>query len=200
MDLPGFVLASVALLATPGPTNTLLCTSGALAGFRHSLPLLFAELSGYNLAISTLLIVLGPALASYPGLKVGLQVLCGAYLAYSAYDLWLRSDIGVGASVSQSKVFITTLLNPKGFVFASSVIPGAPLDGFAARLPWLLVLSVLIACVGTGWIYVGAATRKGTDVWPSSALCCQTGALALVTFAAFLWWSAAGLAVSLYGG
>jgi len=61
-----FFLGAVAVLATPGPTNTLLATSGAISGFRRSLPLLGGELGGYLLAIVVLLSFIGPIVAAMP--------------------------------------------------------------------------------------------------------------------------------------
>jgi threonine/homoserine/homoserine lactone efflux protein len=42
MTLLTFLVAGYSLLAPPGPTNTLLATSGAGVGFSRSLPLLAA--------------------------------------------------------------------------------------------------------------------------------------------------------------
>ena len=46
-DKFSFIIVALALLATPGPTNTLLATSGAASGFRKSLVLLLGEFLGY---------------------------------------------------------------------------------------------------------------------------------------------------------
>jgi threonine/homoserine/homoserine lactone efflux protein len=56
-------------------------------------------------------------------------------------------------------VFLTTLLNPKGLVFAFAVFP--PADRLAASLPYAGVFAVLATIVSTGWIGFGAAVRRG---------------------------------------
>ena len=45
-DPLAFVLSVVALLAVPGPTNTLLATAGGLGGVRRAIPLIPAEVTG----------------------------------------------------------------------------------------------------------------------------------------------------------
>jgi threonine/homoserine/homoserine lactone efflux protein len=197
MEILSFALTALALLATPGPTNTLLFTSGAVAGCRRSLPLLAGELLGYQLTIGTLIVVLGPALASHLGLKLALQALCGGFLIHAARGLWMRSAASAKEAVGFREVFLTTLLNPKGFIFASTVIPGDPLTSFPLRLPWLAALSVLIIGVGSTWIYAGTAMQRRTSVWLSGVFCCRAGAVALMAFAGLLWWSAVSSALSL---
>lgn len=60
-----YLLAVAMLLATPGPTNTLMATAGASAGIRGSLVLLLAELAGYLIAIEAIRLLLGPVIAGY---------------------------------------------------------------------------------------------------------------------------------------
>ncbi len=59
------VLFALAVLGTPGPTNTLLAT----AGLRRSLPLIPAEAAGYTIAVLTL----GPVVAGAPLLAGALR-------------------------------------------------------------------------------------------------------------------------------
>ncbi|MFC7692453.1 hypothetical protein ACFQY5_25655 [Paeniroseomonas aquatica] len=73
-----FTLAVLAILGTPGPTNSLLATAGATAGMRRSLPLIAAEAAGYALAILTIGLVLGPVMAGAPLLATALRVAVGA--------------------------------------------------------------------------------------------------------------------------
>jgi threonine/homoserine/homoserine lactone efflux protein len=79
-EIMTFIAACVSLLATPGPTNTLLATSGAEAGWRRSVHLLAAELSGYLLAIATLQFALGPVIASLPIFGAALQAVAAVHL------------------------------------------------------------------------------------------------------------------------
>jgi len=64
-DPVSFTLAVLALLVTPGPTNTLLAASGAIAGLARSMRLIPAELCGYLAAIATLLFIADPAIENH---------------------------------------------------------------------------------------------------------------------------------------
>lgn len=62
-SIVGFAAALLAILVVPGPTNTLLATSGATVGLARSLPLLVCELIGYEAAIAVIRLLMVPVLA-----------------------------------------------------------------------------------------------------------------------------------------
>lgn len=61
-----FTLMSLALLLTPGPTNTLLFVGGATNGLKRSLGLPLAELLGYLAAIHILALSIWPFVQQMP--------------------------------------------------------------------------------------------------------------------------------------
>jgi threonine/homoserine/homoserine lactone efflux protein len=153
-----FILAVLGLLATPGPTNTLLAASGAAVGVRRSLHLIPAEVLGYLCSILVLALVLGPVAQHWPLFGSALRVSCGLWLAFLAWRHWTAAVHGVEPrAVPFAKVFVTTLLNPKGLIFAFAIIPHLAEGNPTAALPYLVGLVALIVAVGTAWIGVGAA-------------------------------------------
>lgn len=153
-----FTLTVLAILGTPGPTNTLLASSGALVGVRRSLVLIGAELAGYTLAIASLHAVLGPLLGAYPEIKTALRLLVGAYLLVAARELWVRRDESMGRAtpVGFKRVFVTTLLNPKAIVFAFGVIPLSQPKA-AAYVGAFLAIVVVVA---SAWILLGTLVGR----------------------------------------
>lgn len=153
-----FSLAVLFILGTPGPTNTLLATSGALSGVRRSLPLIAAEVSGYLIAIATLSLVLGEVLKATPWLATTLRAMIALYLLHAAWTLWQRGAAPAGSeqAIGFDRVFVTTLLNPKALVFAFGVIPlSAPnAAAYVAAFVGFVVLAAL------SWITIGATVGR----------------------------------------
>ena len=161
-----FALAVLAVLGTPGPTNSLLATAGATAGLRRSLPLIAAEAAGYTLAILTIGLLLGPVLAGAPLLAMALRIAVGAYLLLLAVRLWRRGGaaLATGVVIMPRQVFVTTLLNPKAIVFALGILPFAA--GPGVWPPYMLGFLALLVAVAIAWITAGAllgaaAGRRG---------------------------------------
>jgi len=156
-----FIIVALALLATPGPTNTLLATSGAASGFRKSLVLLFGEFLGYMIAIAVLIAAMGPIIARAPNFGLALRIVSGLYLLHVAWKLWGHTEEMLlrKGGVSLRQVFVTTLLNPIALILAFAIIPFGSTGDIWKSAPWLAALSLLIAIVGSCWIAAGSACR-----------------------------------------
>jgi len=153
-----FALAVLAVLATPGPTNTLLATSGATVGLYRSAPLLLAEICGYLIPI---LVIGGPLRSLISGsllATLALRLVAAIYLFTRAVNLW-KVRIGPQPKVVAFRhVFVTTLFNPKALIFALVIIPmEAPDAGL-----YLLAFSLTLPLVGSAWIAFGAAATRAT--------------------------------------
>lgn len=180
-----FVLAIVALLGVPGPTNTLLATAGATAGFRRSIRLVPVETSGYLVAISIYEWVLGPLILASPSLFVVLRLAVSSYLLWVAYVLWSGSGIRFApdtALVTPRKLFVATVLNPKGSVLALAIIP---FNG-RATLVYLLAFTCLAAMLAIGWIVLGSIIGTTAVASKQKHLVPRAGALVLGIFTLLL--------------
>ena len=187
-DPIAFALACLALLSAPGPTNTLLATSGAIGGFIRSLPLILAELCGYSLAILSLAFLIAPLLNVSPMISVVLRLACGAYLIWSAVDLWREGSNALtsGEPVSFRRVFLATLLNPKAIVFALVLIPHLGEQRLVAAAPYLIGLAIMEAIVALGWIGAGALIGDGARGRFGAGAIRRTGASVLGLFGLIL--------------
>jgi threonine/homoserine/homoserine lactone efflux protein len=185
IDLTSFVPAVAAILAVPGPTNTLLASSGARAGVCRSLLLVPAELCGYAFAITGWGFFLEPASAALPWLKPLLRLACAGYLMAVARGLW--RDAGgalTGAGIGAERVFAATLLNPKALLFAVAMFPAAAFRDPVSFFQAMAAFAAVIVPIALAWIGFGSALA-GPDFCRPRTL--QRGAaLVLLTFSASL--------------
>ena len=180
-----FILAVLGLLATPGPTNTLMAASGAQRGVRRSLHLLLGELGGYAIAITVWIEIVGAVAAREPMVAVIAKLVAVAFLLWSAWKLWRnagQADLAA-RGITLGRVFVTTLLNPKALVFAFAIFPGV---GFVERLPYDAVFAALVVGTAIGWMGLGALAQRGAAGWLTSARVEQITAVALAVFGAVL--------------
>lgn len=153
--LATFIAASLVILLTPGPTNTLLAASGAVFGLRRGAVLAFAEAAGYTVAIAffvALAAILPDSGVAMPVLKA----VAATWLLVSAVNLWRRPVRFSGAaeiSAAAWRVFVTTILNPKAMLVGSVVIPSL-MPGHGAKA--VAVYVVLSSMAGLAWLTMGA--------------------------------------------
>lgn len=184
-DLLPFVLAVLALLATPGPTNTLMAAAGAQRGVVRSLPLLAGELGGYFIAITVWIELVGAAVASQPLVPVIAKFVAAGFLVWSAWKLWVNAGHADLAQrgITLGRVFATTLINPKALVFAFAIFPHV---GFVARLPFLAIFTVLVVGTAVGWMTLGAVAARSSSGLLTSSRVERIAAVALEVFATLL--------------
>jgi len=175
-----FALAVLTILAMPGPTNTLLAAGGAARGVRGGLPLVAAEAAGYLLSISLIGVLLRPLVAQAPAFAASLRLGVGVYLLFLAAKLFrARAGAAAAAVVTARRVFVTTTLNPKAFVFALAIVPfqqrgvGPYLAGFVA-----ILVPVSVAWVAVGAVLGSVSARRGRLHWLM-----RTGACVIAAFA-----------------
>lgn len=149
-----FLIATLLLLGAPGPTNAMLWICGAESGIRRALPLVLGALAGYLSAITVIILTLQQLLSIVPWIADLLGVAVAVYIAVLAVKVWRQPEPTRGgvALISLSKVFVVTLLNPKAFVLASSILP----LGHPQIASYFVALSVSILAAGAGWVVLGA--------------------------------------------
>lgn len=154
-----FLLAVWALLLTPGPTNTLLALSGASAGLARSVRLMPAEVAAYLLVTVPLAVFGAEVLAREPLLASAVKLAAAGWVAWLAVKLWrVRTGEADAATVTARRVFVTTLLNPKGLIIGLTLLPRGTAPEFPLHLG-LFAASILgVAAI---WAGAGAMLNRG---------------------------------------
>lgn len=151
-DWMTFIVTTAVILIAPGPTNALIAAACARAGFR-TLPLLvLAELTAYLLSIAVLLTLAGPAVATSPVWGPALKLVSALLLVVIALRLARlkpQKETEEPAEIGPVSVFLTTLINPKGMIFAFAVFP--PPEMVLAHPGLITAFVVLTAFAGFAW-------------------------------------------------
>jgi threonine/homoserine/homoserine lactone efflux protein len=181
-DPTSFILAVLVVLATPGPTNTLLATAAAADGRKVWTSLMPAEMIGYTISIGALLLLVRPFAESSAVTATALRSLCATYLLYLAATLWYAGTNKLTEPIRFRHVFLTTLLNPKAAIFAFLIFPepGSPLS-LQLRSFGLFIGLCAVAC--TGWLTLGALIGEQTGSFVTPLAFQRVAATALSIFA-----------------
>ncbi len=181
------------VLITPGPTNTLLAAAGLRQGVRQSVPLIGAELAGYVISISVWGHFLAQASHAWPWLPSLLRIAAGLYIAYLAIDMW-QAAVALPTSAQPATglrtLFVATLLNPKGLLFAGTIFPAAAFASGAGYLSAMTEFIGLLVPAALTWIAFGAALGSGRLTWVNPAKVQRGASLVLGVFSLSLAWAA----------
>ena len=188
-----FVVSIAVVLAMPGPTNTLLAAAGLRQGFGRSARLAGAELAGYIVSISLWGRFLEQASQSLPWLPVAARIASSIYIACLAVRMWRTARTAPSAArqvIGMRTLFVATLLNPKGILFASAIFPPAAFWSLPAYLTAMAIFSALLVPIGLAWIAFGASLGSEKMRWIDPAQVQRGASVILGVFSLTLAWAA----------
>ncbi|MDR7017119.1 LysE family transporter [Acinetobacter sp. 3657] len=181
-----FIGLVATILLTPGPTNTLLASSGIQVGLRKSLLLIPAEAIGYIIAISVWGMLIGKVSATLPLLPVFLKLLSAGYILFLAFKLWRTADQEVilnQPTIRSRELLCATLLNPKALLFASAIFPATAWKSQDIYFAHMSTFVALILPIALFWIAVGAVLATNKVTWLSQSKLQRMTSVVLVSFA-----------------
>lgn len=163
-NLGTFVLAALALVASPGPNTLSLAAVGAAFGRVRG----FRYMVGLNLGMVGVIAIVGSGISSLlfalPGAAPVVTVIAALYFAYLAYRIAtappIKTDQEPGTEPKWYEGAMLSLINPKAYAAMAAMFSGfvlmagePVLDGIAKTG---ILLSVIIG-VNVCWLFAGAA-------------------------------------------
>ncbi len=188
-----FVGLVVTVLMTPGPTNTLLASSGIQVGVRRSLALIPTEALGYFISITLWGMIIGTVSKQFPIIPTMLKLFSAGYILFLALKLWRTASQEVNfnqPTIQAKQLFIATLVNPKALLFASAVFPVFVWKSMAAYTAHMLVFLLLIVPIAFFWTYIGAVLANNKVSWLNQCNMQKAASLVLISFSVPLSYSA----------
>ena len=180
-----FVSLVITILLTPGPTNTLLASSGIETGVKKSLKLIPAEVVGYFIAISAWGVLIDSIAESLPIMPPILKLFSAAYIIYLAFKLWKTSTVAADLnqpSITAKALFCATMLNPKALLFASAVFPAVAWSNLQAYTVHMGLFLCLIAPIALFWVFIGSVLVANKIPWLNQKNLQRTASLVLSAF------------------
>ncbi|MEG0197417.1 LysE family translocator [Acinetobacter sp.] len=188
-----FIGLVVTILLTPGPTNTLLASSGIQVGVRQSLRLIPAESMGYLIAITTWGMIIGTVSIQFPIIPTFLKLLSALYIIFLAIKLWKTADIEASynqPTIRARELFCATLLNPKALLFASAIFPSTAWLTMQVYLLHIGLFLLLIVPIALFWTFIGSILASNKVRWLNQSNLQKTASLVLISFSIPLSYSA----------
>ncbi|OTG85402.1 multidrug transporter MatE [Acinetobacter sp. ANC 4558] len=188
-----FIGLVISILLTPGPTNTLLASSGIQVGIKKSFRLIPSEAFGYLIAISLWGLLIGKVSAQFPLLPVILKLFSASYIIFLAIKLWRTADVEVSYSqptIRARELFLATVLNPKALLFASAIFPAIVWKNMNYYVSHMLVFLILLVPIAFLWTCIGSYLASNKIKWLNQCNLQKTASIVLLSFSVPLSYSA----------
>jgi threonine/homoserine/homoserine lactone efflux protein len=157
------VLASLAIMGSPGPATISLTAAGSAFGVRRSLGYLLGIVVGTTVVLVAVATGITAALLAVPTLHAVLIVVSAAYILWLAYHVATAPPLPAQTAASDAPSLaggtLLGIANPKAWVaiaavFASVRLAEAAATDAAAKITVLIAMIVLI---NAAWLVAGAS-------------------------------------------
>lgn len=195
-----FIGLVVTILLTPGPTNTLLASSGIQVGVRKSFRLIPAEAFGYLISITLWGFLIGKISVHMPLLPPILKLFSAGYILFLAVRLWKTAGAAEEynqATIGPGQLFAATLLNPKALLFASAIFPAIAWVDSRYYVAHMMVFLLLIIPIAFLWTLIGSILSANKISWLNQCNLQKTASLVLMCFSIPLSYTAILKAITL---
>ena len=165
-QLVAFIAFTVAAAATPGPSNTLLTTTGAQRGLLRGLPALLGASAGMATLMAVVMLGLGTVILQSP-LLVTVVRACGA--AFLLWLAWRTATAGRHASERGRSTGFWAMaafqwINPKAWLIcaaaAATFLDPAAGSAVAQSVTLSITFAAITAPCFLPWLVFGAALQR----------------------------------------
>ena len=166
-DVGALLLASAALMGSPGPSTLSVTAVGAAFGLRRSLGYAFGLILGTCLVLAVVATGVFAVLTSVPHAAPVLTAASAAYILYLAVRIARAPPLHQGSPAAPAPSLMGGLLlaaaNPKAYVAIGAVFAGARLGGLppvAGTLAKAALLALMVVLIHLGWLLAGASLAR----------------------------------------
>ncbi|NNF76812.1 MAG: LysE family translocator, partial [Rhizobiales bacterium] len=163
----GLILASLALMGSPGPATISLAATGAAFGFSRGVPYLLGINVGTTCVLMTIALGVTGLVLAIPGVTPVLVTLAALYILYLAYKIAtaapLSTQSGTGSAPRMWNGLLLALANPKAYAAIGAVFSGFTLiESQPANdaIFKIAVLTFMIFMINSVWLGVGASLAQ----------------------------------------
>lgn len=166
-ELPGFVLAGVALAGSPGPAVLSLAAAGAAFGARRSLPYLCGIVLGMVIVMAIVASGLVGLVLAIPRATPVIATAAAGYFVFLAWRIATAPPLDDITAEHRQPAFLAGLLlslvNPKGYAAMAALFSGFTLARDAPGVDVglkMALLVVIVAASSAAWLLTGTALTR----------------------------------------
>jgi threonine/homoserine/homoserine lactone efflux protein len=193
--LAGLILASIAVMGSPGPSTISVTAVGASFGISRSLAYAGGLIAGTIAVLVAVSLGVVTVILAIPHGAILLGTVSAAYILFLAFKIATAPPLESGGSRMAAPSFVGGFLlaiaNPKAYLAIAAVLAGTTLIAWDQRLDALVktaLLAAMIVIIHLFWLVAGASLARVLRDPVSSRVInlILAAALVITTFIAFV--------------